>query len=267
MAFPLLRDTVSQHIKELAKSPVFTNNRILTLPPTASVPSLIGLYRFLQQDSNKQVEEKNFPIIDPYCSVNATQIKDTISTYYLALNISFLSLALESHSQLYRKSALSDPIAVLGAIYHPELDSQSPDSHLRSWTRSWLSTRTTDSNTLYPSPYPTNLDMLQTHPHYKAQCQELCQKTPLLAEDIDIVQAMTKETLEQKGMNMPPVVQWPPAPYQHHLGQNPYYLPYVPQPLQGWQNGFQQPVQAEQAGIPRVPPIWGQIPNNLQAVG
>lgn len=266
--FPLHRNAVSQHIEELAKSPVFTNNRILTLPTTTTLPSLILLCQFLQRDSTELVlAESSFPIIDPHSRIPTDQAKDFISAYYLALDIALPAFAIDSQSQLSNRSTLDDPIAVLDAIYHPESINQSPDSHLRNWAKSWLSARIPESNTLYGSLYSTNIDILRGCPRYKGECQKLCEKSTLLEKDIDFVQARIKEAADLKNLKLPTIEQGLPASYQYNFGQDPYPRPNALQLLHGWPNGFQQPIQAEQTHSPLVPQFWGQNPNNPQEVG
>lgn len=259
-AIPLSRGKVSQYLESLSKLSAFTENRVLTLPPGTTQSSVILLCHFLQQDLNKiRPAPDSFPTIDPNKPPNTIETVDTISAYFLALDISLPLLATHCLSKLSATAIVADPIAVLEAIYYPQPHMQCPDPQIRQWTMSWLSkcTPCQKLENLSPDLSETNKSRLCEYPCYKARYQKLYEKNKMLAEDLDKIDLRVPRAAKLKSPETPLAsshYHFQPNgqvqhQYQHRGGQDPRYQPYVRQPIPIWQDGIQTPKYAGHADL------------------
>ena len=194
-AFPLPRDRIAPHLAGLAKSPRFTNDRILLLPAWSDSTDLVILYAFLlcTPPTSSPIPRANLglPVIGTHDPESNPAVKSYISVFQLALALEFMPLAVYAFNALHSlRYTHENPIAVLERIYHRH-KSLTPIPGLRIWTKHWLAHRipADDGWEDYAARYPTNLSVIKEHPDWSSAYVALRERGTGLVTDLDAAEA------------------------------------------------------------------------------
>ncbi len=213
--YPLERKYTND-LLELSKSGHFTNKRELHFPSTFGWSEFRSLYHFLvyrdfeptlasvQADSLSKDYKPGLPIILTRKDSSQQYLSTSIAAALLGSTLKFTPLT--THA-IYRLKTLgwttNNPIKALAQIYH---GSDSPNSDLRGWVKSWLAVRLpTSPDAAYAKAYLTNLAVLKSHPEWKKEFAALQEKekdkkkelnSDIEAAEKQIVEAAAKATSE-----------------------------------------------------------------------